>query len=212
MLTKRIKELRTFFKMTQYEIAEKLGISQPKYANYESRGSIPPIDILEKLSDLFNINLHWLITGTGEMLDTDRITEAIPLIDHHASAGNGITNHDRPETRTLIPVSSKLFYPHDPKDILAIEIFGDSMEINGSGFCHGDLVFFTTKVFRKGDGAYIIRLDGDLLLKRLQFTPGLITIISDNAKYKPIEIRQNSDNQIQFEIVGVVVGKLRLYR
>ncbi len=237
-MKERLKELRERLKLSQTSIAKELGIPQSSYATYENKGSRFPADLLTVLMKKYKVNPDWLLFGNGDMFyetgsEVDRQvnqalyitkpesrktksvtseTSFIPLIDHKASAGSGIINHDDPEIREMIPVSTKLFNQHDPRNIKAIEVFGDSMENNGEGFCNGDLCFFTMKVEQKTDGIYIILLEDQIMLKRLQFTPGLITIISDNPKYKPIEIRTDDDSQIRFEIVGVVIGKLRLYR
>ena len=47
--------------------AEKLGITQTTLSKYENGTSQVPDDVKLKISQ-FGINLHWLVTGKGEML------------------------------------------------------------------------------------------------------------------------------------------------
>ena len=58
---KRLAELRTLNKMTQKEVAERLGISQPSYIRYENGSAEPTLENLIKLADLFDVSLDDLL-------------------------------------------------------------------------------------------------------------------------------------------------------
>ena len=54
------------------------------------------------------------------------------------------------------------------------------------------------------DGIYIVRLEGNVLVKRIQILPGQkIKISSDNPSYDPYEIKL--DEGVDFDILGKVV-------
>jgi len=53
----RLKELRTYHDLTQTALANKVGISRQAYVNYERCRSIPPVEIIIKLSQIFNTDL-----------------------------------------------------------------------------------------------------------------------------------------------------------
>jgi len=57
-----IKIIREKKELSQIAIADYLGIKQSVVSNYE-KSSIPPIDKLIKLSNLFNMSIHSLATG-----------------------------------------------------------------------------------------------------------------------------------------------------
>ena len=57
---KNLVELRKMNKLTQREVAEHLGISQPSYIRYENGRSEPTIENLVKLADLFDVSLDYL--------------------------------------------------------------------------------------------------------------------------------------------------------
>ena len=55
-----LTELRKTNKMTQRDVADRLGISQPSYIRYENGKSEPTIENLIKLADLFDVSLDYL--------------------------------------------------------------------------------------------------------------------------------------------------------
>ncbi|MCP3741430.1 helix-turn-helix domain-containing protein [Rossellomorea sp. BNER] len=64
MLTKRLKKLRG--KTTQEEIAGKLGISRARYSHYENGRSEPDTETLNKLADIFNVSIDYLLGRTND--------------------------------------------------------------------------------------------------------------------------------------------------
>jgi len=66
-LGKRIQELRKQQKFSQVELAEKINISKSQMIRYENKGVQPPADTLNKLAEIFNTSVDFLINGnTGE--------------------------------------------------------------------------------------------------------------------------------------------------
>lgn len=58
-----IKKFRTEHKITQSEIAEKLGLTQPNYANFENGKIDITISRLEKVAEIFNVSVNDLLNG-----------------------------------------------------------------------------------------------------------------------------------------------------
>ena len=57
----RLIEQRKLNKMTQRQVAEKLGIKQPSYIRYEKGDAEPSLTNLVKLSDLFDVSVDYLL-------------------------------------------------------------------------------------------------------------------------------------------------------
>ena len=57
---KRLTEQRKYNNMTQRDVAQKLGISQPSYIRYENGKAEPSIENLIKLADLFDVSIDFL--------------------------------------------------------------------------------------------------------------------------------------------------------
>lgn len=56
-----IKYIRENFKFTQEQVADFVGVSRSTIALYESGDRRVPIDQLEKISDLFGVEMHELL-------------------------------------------------------------------------------------------------------------------------------------------------------
>lgn len=56
-----LKKLRQDNKLTQDELAKKIETSRSNIANYENDKNMPSVDILEKISELFNVSIDYLL-------------------------------------------------------------------------------------------------------------------------------------------------------
>ena len=56
-LGKRIQELRKQAGLTQAQLAEKIDISHTQLTRYESKGVLPPADVLERLANIFDTSI-----------------------------------------------------------------------------------------------------------------------------------------------------------
>ena len=61
---KRIRELRG--KLTQTELAEAIGVHQRNISYYELGTKQPPIDILIRIADFFDVSIDYLVERTDE--------------------------------------------------------------------------------------------------------------------------------------------------
>ena len=61
MLNKRIYELRLSFGWTQVQLAQKLNITKQTVSNWENDNIQPSIDMLVKLSKIFNVSTDYLL-------------------------------------------------------------------------------------------------------------------------------------------------------
>lgn len=60
----RLIEQRKINKLTQRQVADNLGISQPSYIRYENGTSEPNLTSLSKLADLFDVSVDYLLGRT----------------------------------------------------------------------------------------------------------------------------------------------------
>ena len=56
----RLKELRKNEKLTQQELAKKIGLNHITYSNYEKGNREPPTVVLIKIADFFGVSLDYL--------------------------------------------------------------------------------------------------------------------------------------------------------
>jgi transcriptional regulator with XRE-family HTH domain len=88
-LGNRIQELRKQSGLSQTDLAGKIGLSKSQMIRYENKGVQPPADILNKLADVLNTTVDYLINGNSnekaqatlkntELLQRFREVEALP--------------------------------------------------------------------------------------------------------------------------------------
>lgn len=79
---KKIAELRKEFKISQVELAEKIGVSQQTISKYEQGLREPDIATLLKLSNIFNVSIDFLLENSkrkfsNNLLITDEEKELL---------------------------------------------------------------------------------------------------------------------------------------
>lgn len=63
----RIYELRTSREMSQGDLAEKLDVSRQTISKWENNMSVPELDKILALSDIFGVTVDYIVKGEGEM-------------------------------------------------------------------------------------------------------------------------------------------------
>lgn len=224
-ISDRLKQIRLKSGLSQTSFAEQFGLAQTTYGPYETGKRSVPDELKQQLSQRFNVNLHWLITGQGEMYVGGNAGESacseqpndgavsrqplalrdsveVPMLDLKLSAGMG------DEWGLGLPTGESIYvpkrvarrYPSNSVFVGAL-VDGDSMEPT---LHDGEPVVFV-KGFVKGDGIYVLAVNGEFFVKRLEFNRILnkLRIISDNPKYPPTELGMDALEGVR--ILGKVV-------
>ncbi len=64
-LGNRIAQLRKRTGLNQVDFAQRLGVSQSAFKNYERGASEPPVSLITRLCSDFNASADWLVLGIG---------------------------------------------------------------------------------------------------------------------------------------------------
>jgi len=85
MLAIRLVSLRKKHKFTHQDMAEKLGITRQAYSNYENGKREPDYDTLEKIADIFKVNIDYLLGRTDDpsLVDSKNETDELTTIMFH---------------------------------------------------------------------------------------------------------------------------------
>ena len=67
--SERLKDLRKQAGLTQVDVAEKLGISQPAYASWERGVKKPTQENLVKIAQILNVSVDYLVGNSEEKAD-----------------------------------------------------------------------------------------------------------------------------------------------
>jgi phage repressor protein C with HTH and peptisase S24 domain len=132
---------------------------------------------------------------------------AIPLYNGvKAAAGPGaIIEHEHPDDMLMFKES---WVRHElgarPKDLYLIRVSGDSMEPTLRA---GDVILINRQATQPDrEGVYILRMNGMLLVKRLQALPGgMIRVISDNAAFTSFDVTRGELDGEEMSVIGRVV-------
>ena len=187
--------------LSKTAFAESIGISRSHNYHLERGTQKPPREVLERLASAYNVNLNWLINGSGPS-GLENNTVNIDLLDQEAAAGKGMEISDYIE-KQYIPILYDFLRPHNPQNLKAVYVSGDSMV--GERINDGDIAIFNIKQ-TEGNGIYVVSVGNTLLVKRVDFDLAnkTIELISANPAY---ETRRYSGNELEgIRIEGRVVA------
>lgn len=184
----RIKFLRERYKLTQDEMAEKIGTTKQTIYKYEM-GLITniPSDKIEAMARLFDVSPSYLMGWEDEkdydlknIKNIDSIfpitVKKFPLLGEIACGEPILANEDR---------ESYILSGTDIDADFCLKAKGDSMI--GARIHDGDIVFIKkADVVNNGEVAAVI-IDDEVLLKRFYYfkDENLLTLQSENPKYPP---------------------------
>ena len=63
----RIKDLREDNDLTQKQIAKEINVHQTTYSDYELENIQTPVDVFDKLADIYNTSIDYLVGRTNEI-------------------------------------------------------------------------------------------------------------------------------------------------
>lgn len=223
----RTKEIREDLGLSQQEFADKIAEKRHKIADIESGKQKLPIEVAEKIEEIFHINPWWLLTGKGEK--TKNVANNLPIAiashleddentvtlnyfpDIVAAAGYGAVNESgfqaqvmRFDRRFLEQFLNVRRF--DSIDI--ITVFGDSME----PFVHnGETVLIERTTEARNGDTVIANVNGSIYIKRFHADPfgRWVKLISDNLHYDEIPL---SGDELQYlTIIGIVRAKIKAF-
>ncbi len=210
--------------ITQTWLARELGVAQNTLSGWIQRDSIPRADKAQAIASALGVTVEYLVTGKEPYYDDDikipikcnsemQISATkkikadqgdilyIPISSGKVSAGHGIDVLED-HHKKFLPVLKKMVQHYAPDTLCVVEVQGDSM--TGVQLFNGDLVVFS-KGCVEGDGIYVISIDGQAFVKRLEFDPidKTITVHSENSRYQSKTVVANSE---VMTVEGKVIG------
>lgn len=192
------------------DFAHKLGINASTVVGYKQRGVVP-LEQCIKIAEQTGVSLDWLILGKGE---SDKNTAAgkatpsvvlVPLYDVPVSAGHG-SFFDAENIIQQIPFDAEWLESEEliAGQLACLPIKGDSMS---PGLKTSDIVLIDL-THQRGDGVFVLRLNGALRIKRLQWlADGRLRISSDNPIYETEYVDPNTPPD-DFAIIGFCHTKI----
>ncbi|BAK76458.1 transcriptional regulator [Pseudogulbenkiania sp. NH8B] len=227
----RIREAREELGVPRNESSSVVGVSLSTFQAWEAGEREPDATKLSIFARHYGISADWLLFGEGPMRKGEAEVAApspqrepspcicqdtlgnpvsledfvfIPHFNLKAAAAHGsATDGEKP---VFSMAFRRYWVEHylraDPKDLSVLSVKGDSMEgvLNDR-----DAILVNHTDNEPGTGLYVLRLDGDLIVKRVQRIPGgRLKVLSANEAYEPFEVDLNKPTD-DFAIIGRVV-------
>lgn len=188
---------------SQEEIAKRAGISRTTLNSMFRADADFRLSTLESVCAAAGTTIEQILSGSGQLtIAPAGEMVSIPIVEVEASAGPGRTGSARPAIVDSLPMPRSIAQRAGGPDGLQLVIVrGDSgaPEIND-----GDLVLMNVKEPYRGEGLYVLVLDGDLAVKRLQRKRDGLLVLSRNPDYPAIEIPADEvDDRVR------VLGRVR---
>lgn len=193
MINKKIKQLRAENGWTQKQLSEKLHVGKTTVSNYETGYSEPDLDMLNKMSKLFDVSIDYLLGNKVYGQTQDYIT-----INIYGSIPAGIPIEAIEDISDTEDLSLKEYDRN--KEYLGLVVDGDSMYPK---YLDGDTIIIEkTPDCESGTDAAVYVNGYDVTLKTLiKNDDGTITLKPINPNYSPKTYGPDDD---PVSILGVV--------
>lgn len=194
----QLKFLRKHQKWTQADVASRIGVDRSTYTKYENGQSEPSLDIIQRLSDLFEVSIDALIVGNSAPTPSSPNSVMIPVL---GDVAGGIPMLAQENIIDYEEVSEDLTIGGD---IIGLRVTGHSMEPR---ICDGDVVI----VRRQGDvdtgDVAVVLVNGDsaTVKKIKKDADGSIWLIPNNPAFEAKHYSPQEQSNLPVTIFGKVV-------
>lgn len=207
MIANRLRELRKSKRLTQQQVADKIGLTRPAYTAYETGKRVPDGPMTAKLATIYDVTTDYILERTNSTSDdsnysyekingvnsknklienmgeitsfdeTDIIK--IPIVGTIKCGPNGLALSDH--TGYGLVQKSEI---GDPHDYFWLRTKGDSMI--GDGIFDGDTALIKKDVDIENGKIYAVIIDGEEgTLKHVTKNKDSIVLTASNSKYQP---------------------------
>ncbi len=191
----KIKSLRLSKKLSQEEVAQKLGISQPAYNQIEKGKGNLTLTTIKRIAQVLGVELVEFFMPEGAILPTSQDMISLPVVSHVI-----------PGTPLLVRENIERYIPV-PKDIVLSEeafilkVKGDSMK--DAGIWDGSYVVVKKQPTCDNGDIVAFLLNGENIGIRKFYKVGdKIILEASSPGYDPILV----DEKHEFMILGKVTG------
>ena len=173
----------------QAKIAADIDMTIAGFSRIWHEGGLPKAETLKKIKQLKGCSIDWLLTGEGEPFSDHPAptTHALDTLGNPVDVDGRLVENEKPVfTMPFRRQWIETYITRDSKNLSVISVKGDSME---GVLNDGDAILINHSETTPRDGLYVLRINENLLVKRLQVMPGgLINVISANEAYPSFEI------------------------
>ncbi|MCO6505056.1 MAG: helix-turn-helix transcriptional regulator [Snodgrassella sp.] len=203
----------------QTKIAADIDMTMAGFSRIWHEGGLPKAETLRRIKKLKGCSIDWLLTGEGEPFPVRVAEQAydtlgnpvniedfvyVPRYAIEAEAGYGsLVSDEEPLFTMAFPKNwINAMISSDVRELSVIFVKGDSME---GVLNDGDIILVQQINTIRRDGLYVLRVNDNLLVKRLQLMPSnVVNVISANEAYPTFQIQLNNMHE-DVQIIGKVL-------
>lgn len=206
----RLKAARARKRLTQAEVAKRMGIAQGSLSEWENGRHLPDMTKILELAEYLGMDniaeMEASLTPDRTPL-SDLVPDmvAVPEYDVRVAAGGGalVTSDAEPSGHWPFPRRFFESMGRHPGMFVMLTVWGDSMEPT---LRSGDKIIVDTQRLNPAQpGIYVIALEGLAVVKRLDMIPGTrparLRISSDNPLHQAYEAPAS-----ELRVIGGVCG------
>lgn len=200
-----LKTLRKEKKKTQQQMATYLGLSQQAYATYELDTRTPPIDILQKIADYFNVSVDYLLGRSENILPSNGFEIGnmlkMQVIGSISAGYDGIAQEEVLDEIGILEISLK---GYSKNECFLLKVKGNSMYPD---LLNGDIVaVHRQSSVDSGDIAIILYNGDEATVKKVEYKKGedWMKLIPRNPEYETKTIN-GSDLEL-CHVLGKVIS------
>ncbi|UYZ67559.1 helix-turn-helix domain-containing protein [Moraxella bovis] len=209
----RLQQVREQSGLGRATVCEKVGIGTTTLRQWEVGATEVSLETLEKLARLYKVSLQYLIFGTdGDTLPPEPTSTSDD--EYHyvpyfrgviASAGGGKFSDGVIGTDDFLAFRKEWINRTSltASQLVAINTDGDSMFPTIPE--NATVLIDKSKNTAKDGRIYVIRIGEQLYVKRTQWLPTGLRLISDNTIYDPIDLSKADLDSSDIEVYGQVV-------
>lgn len=193
MISKKIRQLRSEQGWTQKQLSEKLHVGKTTVSNYETGYSEPDLEMLNKISKLFDVSIDYLLGNNSSSKTQDYIT-----INVYGSIPAGIPIESIEDISDTEDLSLKEY--DSSKTYLGLKVDGDSMYPK---YLDGDTIIIEkTPDCESGTDAAVYVNGYEATLKTvIKNDDGTVTLKPINPNYSPRTYGPDDD---PVRVLGIV--------
>jgi len=202
----KIKNLREELGFTQQDLADKLEGAKSTIAMYENETRKPSMEVLIKLSEIFNCSIDYILGKSG-IRNPEVITHKqyymCPVYGHISA---GIPNWAEECIEGRIPIDPVMFNIIDPEEHFFLCVNGESMNkvVKNGAYA----LIHKQDIVENGEIAVVLVNGDEATLKKFSRQGELVVLepMSDDNSFKV----QVYDKTTPIKILGKYVGKFEM--
>lgn len=177
MLSKKLKQLRKGFKLTQEELAARFAVTQQAIAKWESGRALPAPEMISRIAGFFGVTTDYLL----DMTDTFSALESVSSVRVIGTVKAGYNalalEEDFGSAYAEVPNAEEYRY---------LIVKGDSM---APYIRDGDLALVHLQAsLKNGDLGVVLYGDGEATLKEYRHSDGTVTLVPFNSAYETVTL------------------------